>query len=318
MTENIPPQSEDLGNQPYEDPSANETQQDPGFSESSQDPNYNYNYQESTEGYPPPLNESYDYSNAWDQAYYDNNAYNPNITRWVVTIYPYEAQNENELSFVENVVIGVVEERDDGWIYGDLQGALGLFPANYVQPMESTDQQAATEGAPQKAEDEETIRKRREKREKMKEQYAQTKQKVVEETKVREQLENEIKELTEKKQKLRKALREQKAKTSDKQTLLYDILKFAFELEIQSDLATDSSLQMHTSHEALTQFVNEIPKEAKNSSALNPFVQKFTPKAKDLLKQMETYVNVLEDNGKTAKDLIKDLDAVVKVLQTNV
>lgn len=50
----------------------------------------------------------------------------------VVSLYDYEATEDNELSFPKKVRITNVEFLDDLWWYGTYKGQEGLFPANYV------------------------------------------------------------------------------------------------------------------------------------------------------------------------------------------
>lgn len=49
--------------------------------------------------------------------------------------FPYKAQNDDELSFGTGQLIYVTGTEDDPWWFGSLQGdgAIGLFPSNYVQ-----------------------------------------------------------------------------------------------------------------------------------------------------------------------------------------
>ncbi|KAI0913174.1 hypothetical protein F4823DRAFT_578292 [Ustulina deusta] len=47
--------------------------------------------------------------------------------------FDYEAAEDNELSFPENAKITHLEFPDEDWWYGQYNGQLGLFPANYVQ-----------------------------------------------------------------------------------------------------------------------------------------------------------------------------------------
>lgn len=50
-----------------------------------------------------------------------------------VALYPYDAQDTDELSFVPNDVIEIVKKDDSGWWMGKFNGREGLFPANYTQ-----------------------------------------------------------------------------------------------------------------------------------------------------------------------------------------
>ena len=54
----------------------------------------------------------------------------------VIGLYDYEKTRDDELSFAEGSVIYVTKVNDDGWYEGILDGKRGLFPGNYVQPLE--------------------------------------------------------------------------------------------------------------------------------------------------------------------------------------
>jgi len=52
-----------------------------------------------------------------------------------VAIYEYEAQDTDEVSFVEGDRIIDTEAIDDGWMYGRVERTdeVGMLPANYVE-----------------------------------------------------------------------------------------------------------------------------------------------------------------------------------------
>lgn len=53
----------------------------------------------------------------------------------VMALYPYQAQNEDELSFEKGDVISVLAKEETAWWRGELNGVSGVFPSNYVSPM---------------------------------------------------------------------------------------------------------------------------------------------------------------------------------------
>ncbi|KAH9517695.1 Abl interactor 2 [Dermatophagoides farinae] len=57
-----------------------------------------------------------------------------NYIEKVIAIYDYSADKDDELTFQENSVIYVTRKNDDGWFEGVMNGVLGLFPGNYVEP----------------------------------------------------------------------------------------------------------------------------------------------------------------------------------------
>nr|XP_036677103.1 intersectin-1 isoform X3 [Drosophila suzukii] len=62
----------------------------------------------------------------------------------VIALYPYKAQNDDELSFEKDDIISVLGRDEPEWWRGELNGLSGLFPSNYVGPF-------VTSGKPVKA-----------------------------------------------------------------------------------------------------------------------------------------------------------------------
>jgi len=52
-----------------------------------------------------------------------------------IAMYDYDAQDDDEVSFLENDHILLYEMIDEGWMYGVVQrtGHKGMIPANYVE-----------------------------------------------------------------------------------------------------------------------------------------------------------------------------------------
>ncbi|XP_076392418.1 dynamin associated protein 160 isoform X5 [Megachile rotundata] len=65
---------------------------------------------------------------------YQDSPTDPNVER-VMALYPYQAQNEDELSFEKGDVITVLAKQEAAWWKGELNGVSGVFPSNYVSPM---------------------------------------------------------------------------------------------------------------------------------------------------------------------------------------
>lgn len=56
-----------------------------------------------------------------------------NYIEKVVSLYEYEQQRGDELTFQEGVIMYVTKKNDDGWYEGVTEGGeTGLFPGNYV------------------------------------------------------------------------------------------------------------------------------------------------------------------------------------------
>ena len=55
----------------------------------------------------------------------------------MLALYTYQSTSDDELSFHKGSVISVVsKEGEDDWWKGELNGKIGLFPKNYVQPLD--------------------------------------------------------------------------------------------------------------------------------------------------------------------------------------
>ncbi|KAH8282331.1 hypothetical protein KR054_006910, partial [Drosophila jambulina] len=57
----------------------------------------------------------------------------------VIALYPYKAQNDDELSFDKDDIISVLGRDEPEWWRGELNGLSGLFPSNYVGPFVTSD-----------------------------------------------------------------------------------------------------------------------------------------------------------------------------------
>ncbi|XP_076164152.1 dynamin associated protein 160 isoform X2 [Ptiloglossa arizonensis] len=65
---------------------------------------------------------------------YQDSPTDPSVER-VMALYPYQAQNEDELSFEKGDAITVLAKDEATWWKGELNGVSGVFPSNYVSPM---------------------------------------------------------------------------------------------------------------------------------------------------------------------------------------
>ncbi|XP_065071787.1 drebrin-like protein [Rhopilema esculentum] len=67
-------------------------------------------------------------------------------------LYDYQAEGEDEVSFDPGDIIEEIEKVDDGWWKGRApSGAYGLFPANYVELLDSQEATGTTESQPEEA-----------------------------------------------------------------------------------------------------------------------------------------------------------------------
>ncbi|XP_063920516.1 intersectin-1 isoform X2 [Zophobas morio] len=54
----------------------------------------------------------------------------------VIALFPYVAGNPDELSFAKDDIISVTAREEEAWWRGELNGVSGLFPSNYVAPLQ--------------------------------------------------------------------------------------------------------------------------------------------------------------------------------------
>jgi hypothetical protein len=54
----------------------------------------------------------------------------------VIALFPYTAGNPDELSFTKDDIISVTAREEEAWWRGELNGVSGLFPSNYVTPLQ--------------------------------------------------------------------------------------------------------------------------------------------------------------------------------------
>ena len=55
------------------------------------------------------------------------------VTPYARTLYPFVGELENELTFDANDIVTLIQHIDEQWIEGEIDGNIGLFPANYVE-----------------------------------------------------------------------------------------------------------------------------------------------------------------------------------------
>lgn len=55
------------------------------------------------------------------------------VTPYARTLYPFVGEMPDELSFSENDIVTLIQHIDEQWIEGELDGKIGVFPANYVE-----------------------------------------------------------------------------------------------------------------------------------------------------------------------------------------
>lgn len=63
------------------------------------------------------------------------------IVQLARVLYPYAAQNEDELNLVEGDTVTVLCDESasypEGWLVGTVDGKMGVFPGNYIEILET-------------------------------------------------------------------------------------------------------------------------------------------------------------------------------------
>ena len=54
------------------------------------------------------------------------------VSPYAMTLYPFEGQSDNELSFDANEIVYLIQHIDDQWTEGEIDGRIGLFPTCFV------------------------------------------------------------------------------------------------------------------------------------------------------------------------------------------
>ncbi len=49
--------------------------------------------------------------------------------------YSYTPDNEDELTLQPGQIVEVIKEVEEGWLEGSLDGKVGVFPSNFVEPL---------------------------------------------------------------------------------------------------------------------------------------------------------------------------------------
>lgn len=60
----------------------------------------------------------------------------PASTNYALALYSYTADNTDELTFYKGSVIAILSKEDPDWWKGEVNGQVGLVPANYVQELD--------------------------------------------------------------------------------------------------------------------------------------------------------------------------------------
>jgi hypothetical protein len=86
-------------------------------------------------------------------------------------------------------------------------------------------------------------------------------------------------------------------------------------MDVYTDAAVDLNTPTMVALESLNQFNQEFQKEGKSSPALVPFIQKISPKVKDIQQQIEQCKLLFDEGDKAGKDFYNDLFLLTKSLE---
>ena len=59
-------------------------------------------------------------------------SYDAEVTPYGKTLFPFIAENPNELTFFDNEIVVLIRYVDDQWMEGEINGQRGIFPINYI------------------------------------------------------------------------------------------------------------------------------------------------------------------------------------------
>ena len=87
---------------------------------------------------PPPLTDDFDSTSAGARRSTSSSGYAPSPSIGQSrALYDYDANMYDELTIRVGDVINIHDKQADGWWLGELRGTVGIFPATYVEEMES-------------------------------------------------------------------------------------------------------------------------------------------------------------------------------------
>ncbi|KAJ8298585.1 hypothetical protein KUTeg_022645 [Tegillarca granosa] len=65
-------------------------------------------------------------------SFIDTTCSDSEITPYAKTLYPFSGESADELTFMDNEIVHLIQHIDDQWIEGEIDGRIGLFPASFV------------------------------------------------------------------------------------------------------------------------------------------------------------------------------------------
>ena len=63
--------------------------------------------------------------------------------------FDYDAENDDELTLKEGDVVKVLDQEEEGWWKGELNGSIGVFPSNFVEIIKGPEPEAQAPKEPE-------------------------------------------------------------------------------------------------------------------------------------------------------------------------
>jgi len=262
----------------------------------------------------------------------------------VRAIYDYTAKNGEELTFKVGDLINVLEERDGGWWKGALGDQEGLFPANYVEYINSeergqdeeaealahqqydsyegefTEEFAATtgEGEATASPTDTTASpadEREDRRRKRQEELASLEAQIEEIKAQKLALEMELEQLKRVKEHTQQELADMGMVRTDTELLTWDLIKIMSELDEECTTMNELQTARQTLQAELNNFSALTSSEIKKGSPLEPFKAEILSKLAQLTLKLtddDKFIGIYEKKRNTFYFILK---AVKEALQ---
>jgi SH3 domain len=249
--------------------------------------------------------------------YYDdegNFVGNPDVVGWAHALYDYTTNGEGEISLTKGELVGILEHDNGGWTRGDFYGYIGSFPTSYV---ELYDEQQAAELAERQKAATERAQARRAQRDQLKGEMREVRAKLEVAEQEAEKLEAAIQSLSAQRQKLHKDFRKQQANSSDEDSVLLDLLKLAYDMDVESDAYLASTAARQQTLETLAACSADLSKEAKHNPGLGVYSQNLISKLGSARKASTTARTAHEDAQAKAAQFRHDVSVLVAALSAS-
>lgn len=113
---------------------------------------------------------------------------------------------------------------------------------------------------------------------------------------------------------MQKEVKLSKASLPDNNSILYDLLKLTYTIDVHTDAVVDLEKPTKDSVEALNQFNTEFSKESKGNPSLGAFQSKIGPKLTSFSNQLQRSLELLVECQTLGMDFNNALEKLAKVL----